>query len=68
MKTGGKPGFSNLDEYFSAMDKIIKEKKTSSRVRFLMQVLNRQSLLLSNKYNGVLFSIRMLLNFVWPNG
>jgi len=37
MKTGGKPGFSNLDEYFSAMDKIIKEKKTSSRVRFLMQ-------------------------------
>jgi len=33
----GTPGFSNLDEYFTNMDKIIKEKKTSSRVRFLMQ-------------------------------
>ena len=34
----GAPGFSHLDEYFTNMDKIIKEKKTSSRVRFLMQV------------------------------
>jgi len=33
----GAPGFSHLDEYFTNMDKIIKEKKTSSRVRFLMQ-------------------------------
>merc|ERR1719431_1759811 len=36
-KGGQTPGFSNLDEYFTSMDKIIKEKKTSSRVRFLMQ-------------------------------
>ena len=39
-KGGQTPGFSNLDEYFTSMDKIIKEKKTSSRVRFLMQVNN----------------------------
>ena len=32
------PGISNLETYFVKMQEIISEKKTSSRVRFLMQV------------------------------
>ena len=31
-------GFSNMDSYFASMDKLVAEKKTSSRLRFLMQV------------------------------
>ena len=35
---GNTQGFSTLDSYFTSMDKLVTEKKTSSRVRFLMQV------------------------------
>ena len=35
---GGQAGFSNLDEYFASMNKLVGEKKVSSRIRFLMQV------------------------------
>merc|ERR1711892_638903 len=34
---GNTQGFSTLDSYFTSMDKLVTEKKTSSRVRFLMQ-------------------------------
>ena len=30
--------FFSLDSYFASMDRLVKEKKTSSRVRFLIQV------------------------------
>ena len=30
--------FLSLDSYFASMDRMVKEKKTSSRVRFLIQV------------------------------
>ena len=38
LSKGGQAGFSNLDEYFASMNKLVSEKKLSSRVRFLMQV------------------------------
>ena len=37
---GGQAGFSNLDEYFASMNKLVMEKKISSRIKFLMQVRN----------------------------
>jgi len=37
LKKGPIPGINNLDVYFKEMNKIVAEKKTSSRVRFLMQ-------------------------------
>ena len=34
-----KDGINSLDVYFDKMNEIIREKKTSARVRFLMQVI-----------------------------
>ena len=38
LSKGGQAGFSNLDEYFASMNKLVSDKKLNSRVRFLMQV------------------------------
>jgi hypothetical protein len=45
---GIQAGFSNLDEYFARMNKLVAEKNISSRVRFLMQVCKRQFLFFDN--------------------
>merc|ERR1740124_567054 len=37
LSKGGQAGFSNLDEYFASMNKLVSDKKLNSRVRFLMQ-------------------------------
>ena len=36
------PGFYQLDNYFAKMQEIVSEKKTSARVRFLMQVCKKK--------------------------
>ena len=37
---GGQAGFSNLDEYFASMLKLVVEKKISSRIGLLIKVRN----------------------------
>ena len=47
----GVQGITSLDTYFAKMREIVTEKKTSSRVRFLMQdVIGKWSLELTTKF------------------
>ena len=61
----GVQGITSLDTYFAKMREIVTEKKTSSRVRFLMQdVIGKWSLELRTKFRES-FHKTYLENAVW---
>lgn len=50
-----------MDQYFNQMDKIIKERKTSSRIRFMLQdVLDLRRVNIKSHYNKELVLMVLL--------